>query len=363
MLTYIAFTPVPKHAIDAHGKNWTRQENMVSNGPFKMSVWKVGERVEVVRNEHYWDADAVWLDKVIWYMVNSDNMANDWYEQEKIHWTPGLVPLDKIKELLSSGREDFHIDPILCTYYYVINVKRAPFDDVRVRRAFNMATDKGKLVRQVMQGGQKAATHLVPPHFQASIGYGKVRGDAFNPEKARAILKEAGYGEGGKPFPTVTVSYNTNEGHKRIAEFFQRSIKANLGVEVQINNMEWKSLLAAAHSHEFEIARTSWCADFPDPENFLAIFHSEGENNYSDYQSPEYDALLQQLQSTGDRAERNVIAAKAEAMLNRDQPFLPFYFYVRTYLLRPFVRGIAPEMNDRHNFKYIWFGPPGAERK
>jgi len=362
MLTYIAFSPVPKHVIDAHGKKWTRAENMVSNGAFKMKLWKVGERVEVVKNPEYWDKDTVWLDGITWYMTNSDHAAHDWYEQGKVHWTPGVVPLDKVKAMLRSGRPDFHIDPILCTYYYVINVEKPPMDDVRVRHAFNMALDKGKLVRQVMQGGQKAASHLVPPHFEASTGYGKVRGDAFNPEKARALLKEAGYGEGGKPFPEVTVIYNTSEGHKRIAEFFQRSIKTNLGIEVQINNMEWKTLLASAHSGEFQIARTSWCADFPDPENFVNVFDSQGENNYSNYKNEEFDATLRALRSTGDNAERNKLTAKAEGLLNTDVPLIPFYFYTRAYMKKEWVRGLLPEINDRHNFKYLWFGPPGAKK-
>ncbi len=359
LLTYIAYSPTPKHAIDKHGKQWTRPENIVSNGPFEMKVWKQGDRIEMVKSDTYWDKDNVWLEKFVFYLTNSVETAHNWYEKGRVHWTPGLIPTERVKELLGSGRPDFRIDPILCTYYYVFNVKRAPFDDPKVRHAFNLALDKARLTRQVLGMGQKPASHLVPPHFKERLGYGAVRGDGYDPEKARAMLKEAGYGEGGRPFPETIVIYNTNEGHRSIAEFFQRSIKANLGVDVKIQNMEWKTLLKSAHSHDFQIARTSWCADFPDPENFVSVFHSAGENNYSDYENAELDAIIDELRKTGDQTKRNALAAKGEQILNRDQPMLPFYFYTRGYMIKPWVRGLEPNIMDHHAMKYIWFGAPG----
>ncbi|MFT5434678.1 MAG: oligopeptide transport system substrate-binding protein, partial [Myxococcota bacterium] len=280
LLTYAAFSPVPKHVIDKHEKQWTRAENMVSNGAFKMTMWKLGDRIEAVKNTHYWDQANVWLNKIVFYETNSEEAADDWYEMGRANWTPGLVPVQTGKKRLEEGREDLHIDPILCTYYYVFNTTKPPFDDARVRRAFNIAFDKGALVRQVLGLGQTAATHLVPPHFKKTRGYGEVRGEAFNPEVARTLLAEAGY-NAANPFPKVALIYNTYEAHRNIAQFYQRSIKQNLGVDIEINNMEWKSLLQTVHAGDFQIARTSWCADFPDPENFLQVFHSEGENNYA----------------------------------------------------------------------------------
>ena len=361
LLSIVSFAPVPKHAVEAHGKKWTQPEHIVVSGPFKMTLRKEGDRIEMVKNPQFWDAANVWLNKVIFYEMANAETAHDWFEMDKVHWTPGLVPLSKAKTLLESGRTDFHIDPILCTYYYMYNVTKKPFDNPVIRHAFNMALDKKKLTTQVLGMGQKPARHLVPPAFRQIRDYRAPLGDTFNPTEARKLLAEAGY-PNGQGLPEVTLIYNTSDGHRRIAEFFQRNIKANLGVEVKINNMEWKSLLAAAHAGDFQIARTSWCADYPDPENFLSILVSGGENNYGRYVNPQYDDLLNALRVEGDIAKRNALTRQAEELLNTEQPVMPLYFYTRAYMLKDWVRGIEVEPVDRHYFRYVWFGPPGSAK-
>lgn len=356
LLTYVVFSPTPRHAIEKHGKNWTRPENIVVNGPFKMVEWKVRDRISMARNPEYWDKEHVWLDKVTFFATESEVMAQDWYEAGKVHWTPGLVPVEQIKKLLRSGRSDYHIIPVDCVYYYIYNVEAPPFDDVRVRRAFNMALDKGLLVRQVLGQGQEPASHLVPPHYAGIRGYPGVQGDPFDPARARELLAEAGYGPTGKPLPPVTLIYNTYEAHRLIAEFYQRSIKTHLGIDIQINNMEWKTLLGVVHGHQYQIARTSWCADFPDPEDYLKIFHSQGENNYSQFKDPAYDKLLGELKRAPNLAERNRISLLLETMLNHAAPISTFYYYTRGYMLREWVRGIEADLLDRYQFQHIWFG-------
>jgi oligopeptide transport system substrate-binding protein len=361
LLAYVGFAPTPRHVIESHGKNWTRPENIVVNGPFTLSMWKSGDRIELKRNAKYWNAENVWLDGLIFYETSNENMAHDWYESGKLHWTPGLVPLDIVPSLRKSRRSDYYVDDILCVYYYVFNVLKPPFDNVQVRRAFNMAFDKGQLVRQVLGQGQRPATHLVPPYLGKRRGYSEVRGDSFNPEKARKLLADAGY-PGGKGLPELRLTYNTSEGHRLIAEFFQQSLKRHLGVDITISNMEWKSLLQALHSREFQISRASWCADYPDPENFLSVFHSQGENNYPGYNNSEFDRLLEKLRRTGNQEERNRLTAKAEGILNSELPLLPMYFYVRSYMLKDFVRGLEPDPMNQYRLHYLWFGQPGESK-
>lgn len=362
LLTYVAYSPVPRQAIEPHGKQWTRPQNIVVNGAFTLTRWKLREVLRMERNESYWGAAEVWLDAIELLETENENMGHDWYERGKVHWTPGIVPVEKTRGLLRAGRADYHIDPVLCTYFYTFNTRAPPFDDVRVRRAFNMAFDKGLLVRDVLGQGQNPATHLVPPHFSQSLGFTSPEGDPFDPARARELLADAGYGPGGKDFPPVTIIYNTYEAHRMMAEFFQRSVQTHLGVEVAINNMEWKTLLQTLHAGEFQLGRSSWCADYPDPENFLTVLHSEGENNYGNYQSAEYDALLSRLQRAETQQARNQLAHEAESMLNRDVPLMNFYHYTRGYMLRGFVRGFEQELQDIHYLKYIWFGEPGTEK-
>ncbi|HIN85563.1 MAG TPA: peptide ABC transporter substrate-binding protein [Myxococcales bacterium] len=357
LMTYVIFSPVPHHVIKKHGIKWTQPANIVVNGPFRMSEWKLRDHITLTKNPRYWDADKVWLNGIQIYDTESEKTAFDWYVRGKVMWTPGLVPAGKVSELRRSGRSDYHIDPILCVYYYVINMKKPPLDDIRVRRAFNLAIDKGRIVRQLLGQGQKPATHLIPPLFGRTHGYKEARGDNFDPEHGRKLLAEAGYGPKGKPFPKITLVYNTYEGHRLLAEFVQRSLQTHLGVEIAINNMEWRSLLPKLTTGDFQVGRSGWCADFPDPQDFLQVFYTGGHHNYSNYENPAFDRIIDKLRHTRSTTDRNRLSFEAEAILNRDMPVLPLYFYVRGYMLSDFVRGIGdpPQVQGRYLLKRVRF--------
>ncbi len=359
LVASIAYAPVPREAVEKWGNRWTRPEYIVVNGPYKLVEWKVRDRVVLEKNPLYWDAEHVRLQRAV--ILHNESETNAWnlYRSGKVYWVPSQIPTEKIPGLIARWPLDFHIDPIMCTYYYVFRLDHAPFDDVRVRRAFNMAVDKERLVRQILHAGQRAATHLVPEMFEHSDfewvrGYRSPHGDGYDPDKARALLAEAGYPDG-SGLSQVEVVYNTYEGHRLIAEAIQRNLKEDLGVDLAIHNMEWKSLLKRLHRGDFQIGRSSWCADYPDPMTFLSVFHSDSQNNYAGYHNPDYDALLERINRTRDRTRRNALIGKAEAMLNRDVPFLPLYFYVHVYLLNPYVRGFEPQYQDNHLLKYMWY--------
>jgi len=352
LITYIAFAPVPLHAIEAHGAQWvTRPENIVVNGPFKLTEWLPRDRMVMVRNERYWDADNVALDGSIIFSSDSEARNELLYNTGQVHWIKPLGST-RIHDWIRNGRSDLHIDEQMCTYYYALNMRRQPYDDVRVRRAINMAVDKSRLATAVLSAFQKPATGILPDMFRATVGYEPVLGDFFDAHAAQIALAEAGY-PGGKGFPRLEIIFNTFEGHRQVAEFARRNLKENLGVETTISNMEWKSLLQKLHSSDFEVSRMAWCADYPDPYTFLSIFHSESQGNYSGYFNPAYDALLDRIKRETDKVGRNALICAAEKALNRDMPIVPLYFYTRAYLLRPEVRGFEPQYQDTHYLKWV----------
>lgn len=354
VVTYITWYPVPRQAVEAHGDQWTRPEHIVTNGAFHLAEDSPRERVVLRKSPTYWDAARVKLAGARILHTESEETTFQLYERGVVHWTPGTVPADKIPLLQAEGRPDFHQDPYMCVYFYVFRTDRPPFDDVALRRAFDRATDKERIVKHITRGGQTPATHIVPPMFREATGYESPQGAAFDPEEAARALVEAGY-PGGKGMPPVEILFNTLEGNRLIAESIQRNLKDDLGVETTLANVEWKTLLQRLHAGEFQLARSSWCADYPDPSNFLDVFHSQGESNYAAYKNPAYDALLDRIRQTGDTARRNELIAEAEAMLVRDVPVLPIYFYTRSYLLKPWVRGLEPQYRDTHLLKYVWF--------
>ncbi len=338
LLTYIAYAPVPRHAIEAHGKQWVRPGNIVVNGPYTLTEWSPRDRAVLEKNPRYWAAAEVEIPKAIFRLSDDEAKNRNLYDTGQAHYIQPL-DFDDVEASKLASREDMRIDQIMCVYYYVMNTQMAPFDDPRIRRAFNMAI-------------QLPATHLLPDMYQGTLGFVPPQGPAFDPAGARALLAEAGY-PGGVGLPKVELIYNTYETHRQIAEFFQRNIKENLGIEVAVQNMEWKSLLKQVHGGQFQISRTSWCADYPDPMTFLDVFHSESENNYPQYRNPAYDDLLARIARERDTRKRNVLLCAADKVLTQDMPLLPFYFYTRAYMLRPWVKGFEPQYQDHHLLRYL----------
>jgi len=352
LITYVAYAPVPKHAVDKHGKLWTRPENIVVNGPFIMTEWTPRAKLVMKKNPKYWDADKVKLKGTVVLLGDSQEKNLNYYKSGQAH-AARAIPPDQTRQMVQQGRKDLKIDQIMCTYYYVTRMDKPPFDDPLVRRAINMAIDRETMTKQILGLFQVPATTLLPDMFAGTLGYSALKGDDYNPAEAKRLIAEAGY-PGGRGIPPVELVYNTYEGHRLIAVFVQRNLKENLGIQVSINNMEWKSLLKKQRAGDFQMSRTSWCADYPDPLTFLGVFHSDSENNYSSYKNPAFDGLIDEIKQETDRKKRNTAICAAEKVLNRDVPMLPFYFYTRSYLLRPFVKGYEPQYQDHHLLKHIW---------
>ena len=351
LITYVAFAPVPRWTIETHGEQWTRPNNIVTNGPFKLKRWLERDRFELEKSEPYWDAANVKLKGSVIYVSDSEAQNMILYESGQTHTAFPLAP-DTVQNAIREGRSDLRVDLNACVYYYVLRLDKAPFQDVRVRRALNASLDKKKVVQHVLGGFQTPATNLTPPMFTSFMGYVAPEGAPYDLDEARRLLQAAGFA-GGKGLPTLDIIYNTFEGHKRIAEFASRNWQEALGATVTAANMEWKSLLKQQQAGDFHISRAAWCADYPDPLNFLDVFHSSSENNYPAYKNPAYDAMLDKARGEPDAWKRRVYLCAAEKGLLNDVPFVPIYHYTRSILLRPEVKGHLPQYQDHHLLKWI----------
>jgi oligopeptide transport system substrate-binding protein len=358
LLCEMQYVPTPRHVVEKWGNAWSQPEHIVSNGPFLLTKHENRVVSELVKNPRYWDAPNVWLDQITVLHTESDQTAFDWYEVGKTQWQGDVsLPVDRAPGLRASGRPDFHSDPKLCSYYFSVRVDRPPMDDVRVRKAVNLAIDKERLALHILRGGQPVASNAVPDLFRTSHGYVPFVGDGFDPQRARQLMADAGHPLG-KGLPPITLYFNTGEGHRLIAEFVQRNLQENLGVDVRLANMEWGTLLKTLLAGDFAIGRSSWCADYPDPLTFLDVFHSQSKANYSGYKSAEYDGVLAAIQAEPDMTRRNALLRRAEEILDRDMPFTPLYHYTWSYLLRPFVLGYERHAQDMHPLKYLRWATP-----
>jgi oligopeptide transport system substrate-binding protein len=332
---------------------WTRVGNIVSNGAFTLTEWSLNRRIIVEKSDLYWDRDNVSLNKVIFYPTENVVSEERMFRAEQLHYTQ-VAPLDKIPIYREMPDSPYVQAPYLGTYYYLLNTKRPPVDDVRVRKALSMAVDRDKLVRTVLQQTAVPAYSITPPD---TLGYYPPKLFDYDPEEARRLLAEAGY-PNGEGWPGIEILYNTQEAHRKIAVAIQQMWKSELGIDVTISNQEWKVYLDAVTQIDFQVARRGWIGDYVDANNFLDLFITDGGNNNTHYSDPVYDDLiLYKAPKAPTREARYALFTEAETMLMEQMPIIPLYTYTSKHLIHPSVEGMHANLMDSLNLKYITLVP------
>ncbi|MEN6491701.1 MAG: peptide ABC transporter substrate-binding protein [Rectinema sp.] len=319
MTAHSAFAPAPKWTIEKYGDQWTKPGNIVVNGPYILKEWKPQDYVLVEKNNKYWDAKNVKL-RTIKYLA-SDSMSTNYkmFKAGAVDWMNGIdvSMIDEIKL-----RKDYQASAQFATYYINLNNQREPFNDVRVRRAFAAAIDKKTLVDKVLKGGQIPTDEFSPP----MAGYTPQPGQGYDPAVAKKLLADAGYPDG-KGFPSLTYIYNTNAGHKLIAEYVQQQLKTNLNVDIVLQNMEFKTLIEMRNKHDFTIARDGWVGDYLDPNTMLELFISDSGNNSGDHRNPAFDKLMEDARMAKGDARMKMLEQAEKILLQNDQAIIPLYHY------------------------------------
>jgi len=354
--THYTFFPVPRHLIErlkANGINpdlWTRKEHIVSNGAYSMKEWKFRQHYIFEKNPNYWDVGNVRTNRIKILMIESYNTGLNFYRSGEVDWTgaQGMIPAEYLDHL--SHFKDAHNDAYMGNYYYMVNTKKPPFDDVKVRRALSLSIDRESLCRNVTRGGQVPTASLVPDGL---AGYQAPKLTLFDLETARELLAKAGY-PAGKGFPESTLLYNTTEQHRQVAEAIQQMWKKNLGIHVELQNQEWKVYLKNRELFNYDVARAGWIGDYPDPTTFLDLLSKYSGNNQVGWENDEYDRLLATASKTQDRKRRLMLLRQAEELMLKDQPLIPLFVYTKTYMRKPYLKGFWPNYQDRHDWKYFW---------
>jgi len=337
--------------IDDRGTAWTRPENIVSNGPFRLKEWTPNKVIVVERNPTYWDASAVKLDEVHYFTVDNKQTEERMFRTGQIDMTlDGQILTDKIEIYQQQQPDHIRLTPFLGTYYYLFNATRPPFDNVLVRRAFSMAIDRESITKNVVKGGRKPATAFTAPGI---AGYTPRANIHFDPVMAKQLLAEAGYPDG-KGFPEVSILYNTHNTHRNVATTLQQMWKDILNVNVTLINQEWKVYLNSRETGDYDIARAGWLADFADPTSFLDMFMSGNGNNHTGWSNGEYDRLIQQANLTSNQSERFELFQQAEQILIDESPIAPIYYEMSANLVNPRVKGIYPNALTYHPFKSVY---------
>lgn len=343
MLAHPSLVPLDKVLISRYGDKWTKPEHIVTSGPYKLSQWVVNERIVAERNPRYWDNAHTVINKVTYLPISSETADVNRYKAGEIDIVY-TVPINQFAQLKKTMGDQLDVSPQLATYYYEFNTTRPPFNDPRVRRALNMALDKDIIAEKVLGQGQRPAWLISQPDI-GGVNLHNPEYASWPREKriaeAKKLLSEAGYNE---THPLVfNLLYNTSESHQRIAIAASSMWKKNLGVEAKLQNQEWKTMLDAMHTHNFDAVRYAWIADYDDAATFLNNFRTGDSENTSQYSNPAYDEALRNAAKASDTTARGKFYQQAEDLLGQDVPAIPVYHYVRTHLVKPWVGGFTPD--------------------
>lgn len=361
--------PVPMHIVKNYPKmseQWT-QNDMVSNGPFRMSERRLNQHIKLVKNERYWDKKSVNLEEIFIYPTENADTEEKTFISGKLDIT-ATVPTLRIPVYAAKAKHDpasstFRNNPVFATYFYRFNTKRKPTDDVRVRRALAMVIDRKEIVENVLRGGQMTATNLVPPGTAGyTYGSGPFK-DHVTPEviaDAKKLLAEAGYPDG-KGMAPVEILYNTRDDYKKTAVAIQQMWKKALGIEAKLFNQEWKVYLDNQSKMNYTTLQARWIGDYMDANTYLGMFITNGTDNFTGWGNPRYDQLIKEAGMTVDAPKRIAMFKEAEKILLDEMPIAPLYFGTTQRLVSPKLRVAssdgtlgpwASNLMDRWFFKY-----------
>lgn len=353
LCAFATFLPVHQATVEAHSDWASKPAHFMGNGPFTLKEWRLFNRVRLVKNARFWDAQSVALASIDVLPAARPMTAFNLYATgaADLMMDKGLAPTMLMNELRQ--RPDFHAAPFLGSYFIRFNASRRPFSDARVRRALSLVVDKQNLVDKITRAGETVAASFVPPG--TGHGYVPPPGESRNPEAARRLLADAGF-PGGRGFPVIHYLYKGDSDLDRdIAVELQGIFKQELGIQMLLKPQEWTVYLAAQSALDYDLCRSSWVADYNDPNTFLNMFVTGDGNNRTGWSDPGYDALISQAAREPDSARRFGLFQEAESILvSREAVVCPLYFYVGIQFYDATkLEGLKPNLLDEHPLRFM----------
>ncbi|MCC6917649.1 MAG: peptide ABC transporter substrate-binding protein [Alphaproteobacteria bacterium] len=349
---FALFFPVPRHVLAAAGDQWVRPGVMVSNGPYKLAEWTPQARVRLVRNPAYWNAASVKVDEVDFYPAADENAALKQFRNNELDFHLGF-PVAQIEWLRRNMPNEMHLDPASTVTFLAVNQAKAPFNDVRVRRALSLAIDRDTLTARVLNAGQVPAYHFAPLIIEGwkpspDVEFGTIP-LAQRQAEARKLLAEAGYG----PDHPLTFRFDYRAGDaNRKAVVAIAGMWAQIGVQADLQANEVKVHYAKIRQKDFEVADAGWQGT-PDPEFFVLLLRSTSESNYGSWSNAEFDRLTDEASITLDPAKRMTLYVEADRIAMQDVAFIPVMYGAHRALVHTWVTGFAGNALNAHLSRFI----------
>ena len=363
LLAFPTYAPLREDIVTADPEGWaTKVDTYISNGPFKLVKWDMKDQLVFERNENYWDASNVKLDTLTFKLVTDETTAYSELRAGNFDIV-NSVPSNEIEP----GKEEglVQVVPKLGTYFFAANVGKQDTlsADVKkalgnklVRQALNLVIDRQEIIDNVGKAEQIPAYSFVPQGIFNEDGSEFSDKEYYDPtdmdgniEKAKELLKEAGY-ENGEGLPTFELMYNSEGQHKDICQIIQQNWN-EIGVNVELTNQEWAVFLNTRQQGDYQISRHGWIGDYVDPMTFLDMWVTGGGNNDCGFSNAEYDKLVSDAKVETDAAKRIEMLRKAEDILMDEMPIFPIYYYTTVMAWNDNVKGVQVSTLGKVTFK------------
>ncbi|WP_297201094.1 ABC transporter substrate-binding protein [uncultured Pluralibacter sp.] len=330
--------PVQKANVESDA-NWTRPGKLIGNGAYVLKERVVNEKLVEEPNPAYWDNAKTVIKQVTFVPINQESTATKRYLAGDIDITESF-PKNQYKQLLKAIPGQVFTPPQLGTYYYAFNTRKGPTADYRVRLALSMTIDRRIIADKVLGTGEKPAWRFTP---DVTAGFTPQPSEIENLSQAelnaqaKMLLQAAGYGPN-RPLK-LTLLYNTSENHQKIAIAVASMWKKNLGVDVKLQNQEWKTYIDSRNTGNFDVIRASWVGDYNEPSTFLSLLTSSHSGNIARFSNPAYDKVINQASLESTAQARNADYNEAEKIIAGQAPIAPIYQYTNGRLIKPWLKG------------------------
>ena len=339
LTAFATYYPVYRPKIEANSRWAAHADTHVGNGPFKIEQWDHDAKLVLAKNDQYWDKDAVKLDRVEFSMISDENTELFLYEKDELDWAGAplnTLPAQAIPSLTDAGK--INTQTIAAVYMYKFNTQQVPFNNVKIRKAFSYAINRQLIIDQVRQGHQQPALGFVPPSMAVQTEPYFLDNDT---QTAKKLLQEGLNELGLAALPPITLTYNTSESHKQLAEAVAEQWRQAFDIDVKLEDKEWTVFLEEQHKGLYQISRSGWLGDFNDPISFLGIFRDRtGGNNDTGWENERYQALLKQSAVEMDTQKRNQLLVQAEQILMDEMPIAPLFYYTNSWVKHDRVKGV-----------------------
>lgn len=359
LLTHSSSFPVPEHVITKFGKEWTNPGNMVSSGPYVVTEWIPNDYVKVVKNQKFYDAANVAINEITFYPTDDERIALNRFRAGELdaNITNRGFPSDQINWLKTNMPGQGRVHTYLATEYAVVNMRRKPFDDPRIRRAISLAINRDIYAAKVWRDGRGPAYSFVPPgidNYQVE-SLPKVDFADWPTEKriaeAKRLLSEAGYG----PENPLRFDFNSMTGYDaRRAAAGLTTMWREVGIITKPLPNEAKTHYNTIQAADFDVSWAAWVGDYNDPQTFLFLIESNaGVFNYAGYKSKDYDALMSQAKVLLDLKQRAALLAQAEQLALDDVAIIPLTNQVTKNLVGSHVKGYTDNIVNWHRARWM----------